>query len=67
MIYINESGKHIKINSNTEINIEARKPSGKTIDTYNSKDSPLSSLYSQVEHLRNELEDKHLLVRTLII
>ena len=40
----------------------------KTIDTDSDfKDVLLASLYSQVEFLRNQLEDKDLLIRTLII
>ena len=59
--FMDKSGKEIKINNDTEIILE------KTIDVNDYKDSLLASLYSQVEFLRNELNEKNLLIRTLII
>ena len=62
--YVDASGKHVNINSETEINII---DDDKPIDKTNYKDALLASLYNQVELLRNQLEEKDLLIRTLII
>ena len=61
--FVDKSGKEIKINNNTDIAIE--RTSDINMDDY--KDSLLAALYSQVEFLRNELNEKNLLIRTLII
>ena len=50
-------------NSIMDDNIKNESP----INTENYKDILLSSLYSQVEFLRSQLEEKDLLIRTLII
>ena len=67
--FISSSGKEFRINSDTELNIENEKPiessdfkklrgNEKPIDTNDFKDALLASLYSQVELLRNQLEEK---------
>ena len=61
--FVDKSGKEIKVNNDTEIAVE--RTSDMNINDY--KDSLLASLYSQVEFLRNELNEKKLLIRTLII
>ena len=83
IIYVNSSGKYISVSSDTEISIEMdhntndtnvisgnsrtstekRKP----INSNDFKDALLASLYSQVELLRDQLKEKDLLIRTLII
>ncbi len=70
IIFIDTSNKNIKINSDTEIDIvNAVKEDNdsKLIDTTDFKDALLASLYAQVEFLRNQIEEKDLLIRTLII
>ena len=52
--FIDATGKNININSDTELNVI-----NSEIDTSNYKDHLLASLYSQVEFLRNELEEKN--------
>ena len=62
--YVDTSGKYFNIYNVTEINIvEDDNP----IDITDFKDALLASLYSQVELLRNQLEEKDLLIRTLIV
>ena len=39
----------------------------KSINMENFKDALLASLYSQIEFLRNQIDEKDLLIRTLII
>ena len=63
IIYIDSNEKHFVINSDTELNIVRENP----IDSIGFKDSLLASLYSQVEFLRNELLEKNLLIRALVI
>ena len=58
------SRKQVKINKDENIQIE-HTPIFNSTESY--KDALLASLYSQVEFLRNELEEKNLLIRTLII
>ena len=54
----------LKVNTEDELCIE----NIPTINTHeNIKDALLASLYSQVEFLRNEINEKNLLIRTLII
>ena len=60
--FVDATGKHVNINSDTELNVINAE-----VDTSNYKDSLLASLYSQVEFLRHELEEKNILIRTLII
>ena len=61
--YIDTTGKYININNDTEINIVH----DKLIDITDFKDTLLASLYSQVQLLRNQLEEKDFLIQTLII
>ena len=66
--FIDGSGKKVVINSDTEFSILEDKDEGdKPFDTNNIKDALLASLYSQVEFLKSQLEEKDLLIRTLII
>ena len=64
IIYIDSTGKKVKVTNEEEMEIIAS-TSVNCIDDY--KDALLASLYSQVEFLRNELVEKNLLIRTLII
>ena len=62
--FVDSGGKQINITSDNDIDIITEN----TSDSNNSyKDALLASLYSQVEFLRNEIEEKNLLIRTLII
>ena len=63
IIYIDSNENPFVINSDTELNIVRENP----IDSIDFKDSLLASLYSQVEFLRNELLEKNLLIRALVI
>ena len=64
--YVDASGKNVNIKNDTEIEIEIETDSRENfIDTNNYKDSLLASLYSQVEFLRNEINEKNLLIRVL--
>ena len=63
--YIDGNGKHIKINIDTELNVETI--NDKPIDRNNFKDELLESLYCRVDDLQNELAEKNLLIRSLII
>ena len=65
--YINSSGKSIVINSETELDIEIESENTNPVDSTDFKDALLASLYSQVEFLRNELSEKNLLIRALVI
>ena len=79
--YISASGKEIQISEDSELSIHSEKSIGnsygvnsannigneKPIDNTDFKDALLASLYSQVEFLRNQFEEKDLLIRTLII
>ena len=60
--FIDSSGKHISLNESTDLPLISNLC---TNESY--KDALLASLYSQVEFLRNELNEKHLLIRSLII
>ena len=64
IIYINVNGKNISLTEDSVIEIETTPH----LDVNaNFKDALLASLYSQVDFLKNELEEKNLLIRTLII
>ena len=63
-IFINASGKQAKITQDDDLVIEQESVFN-TNEKF--KDALLASLYSQVEFLRNEIEEKTLLIRTLII
>ena len=64
LCFVVSGGKQINITSDDDIDII-------TENAFNSNnsyiDALLASLYSQVEFLRNEIEGKNLLIRTLII
>ena len=60
---VDKQGNNISISSDTEIELYTK---GK-FDTNDFKDALLASLYSQVEFLKGELEEKNLLIHTLII
>ena len=78
--YTSASGKEIQISEDSELSIQSEKSIGnndgvssannignqKPIDNTDFKDAVLAALYSQVEFLRNQLEEKDLLIRTLI-
>ena len=64
--YITASGKEYEIGSDNEVEI-VHDSDEKLIDTNDFKDALLASRYVQVEFLRNQLEEKDLLIRTLII
>ena len=76
--YIEGNGKHFKINSETEVDIVTdistekaivfevdvhNMKEGKPIVIKDYKDALLASLYSQVEHLKSELDEKNLFIR----
>ena len=63
LIRIDKQGKNIIISSDTELEVDTKC----ICNTNDYKDALLASLYSQVEFLKNELDDKDLLIRTLII
>jgi hypothetical protein len=57
--------KYVTITNETVLDVEKNENDIKVLDNY--KDALLASLYSQVEFLRNEIEEKNLLIRKLII
>ena len=64
--FIDSGGNRIEINSDTDFDIIHE--NDKIIDTVNSyKDSLLASLYSQVDFLRNQIEEKDLQIRSLLV
>ena len=64
LIFIGVNNKTISIANDTEIHIETQEAA---IDvTENFKDALMASLYSQVEFLKNEIEEKNLVIRTLL-
>ena len=68
--YIDARNNKIIINSDTEleiINTPIREKISTPIDTTDFKDALLASLYTQVEFLKNQIEEKDLLIRTLVI
>ena len=79
IIFIDSSNKKIQITSETELDIVNTYSTANNsidsndneikslIDTENFKDALLASLYSQVEFLGTQIEEKDLLIRTLII
>ena len=64
--YITAGGKEYEIGSNNEVEI-VHDSDEKPIDINDFKDALLSSLYGQVEFLRSQLEEKDLLIKTIII
>ena len=60
---IDANGTEVMVNE--EINIEMEPKPVNCMENY--KDALLASLYSQVDFLKNELQEKNLLIRTLII
>ena len=77
LIFVDASNKKYKINKDTELEILNITQSttnenniastGLPINIENFKEALLCSLYSQVEFLKSQLEEKDLLIRTLII
>ena len=81
LFFLNSSGKEFPITTDSDleiVNIQAEKSiessdvnnvhsDTKPVDTNDFKDALLASLYSQVEFLRDQLHEKDLLIRTLII
>ena len=78
LIFVDASNKTYKINSDTELDILNVTDSmnrdnnnitshDTPIDIGNFKNALLSSLYSQVEFLRSQLEEKDILIRTLLL
>ena len=63
LFIIDASGKEVKVNEEININVEPKLDF--CMDNY--KDALLASLYSQLDFLKNELDEKNLLIRTLII
>ena len=63
LIIIDKQGKNIIISSDTELELDTKC----ICNTNDYKDALLASLYSQVKFLKNELDEKKLLIRTLII
>ena len=63
LFIIDASGKEVKITEEIKINVEPKLDF--CIDNY--KNALLASLYSQLDFLKKELDEKNLLVRTLII
>ena len=64
VIYIDERGKHLDVKVDEHLLLQHENP----LDTQEDfKNTLLASLYSQVEFLRNEIEEKNLLIRSLII
>lgn len=64
LIFIGVNNKSISITNDTEIHIEIQEAD---IDvTGNFKDALMASLYSQVEFLKNEIEEKNLVIRILL-
>ena len=53
LFFIDVNGKNINITNDTELDVI-----NSNIDMSDFKDSLLASLYSQIEFLRHELEDK---------
>ena len=74
--YIDASGKNLKIHNDTVINVvndsnnicnmEINKEVIEVIDTNDFKDVRLASLYSQVEYLKNESQERNTHIRTLL-
>ena len=68
IIFLDSNNKHIVIDSDTEIDIVTSEDNNSSpLDTNDFKDALLASLYAQVEVLKNQLEEKDLLIRTLIM
>ena len=74
LIFVDASNKKYKISKDTELEIlnitqstNNEKNIGLPIDDEHFKNALLASLYSQVEFLKSQLEEKDLLIRTLII
>ena len=75
--FIDSYGKKRVMNNLTELNFNIEKTNNTdtkdinekrvNIDQNDMKDSLLASLYSQVEFLRSEIEEKNLFIRTLLI
>ena len=63
LIYIDGIGKTVSITDDTDLNIISEN----NIDVLNNhKDALLASLYTQVTFLKTEIEEKNMLIRTLI-
>ena len=58
--FISANGRYVTIDTNTEIEINKEELYD---DNLNYKDALLSSLYSQVELLRNQLKEKDILLQ----
>ena len=68
IIFLDSNNKHIVIDSDTEIDIvDSEDNNSSPIDTNDFKDALLASSYAQLEFLKYQLEEKDLLIRTLII
>ena len=63
LFIIDASGMEVKVTEEIKINVEPKLDF--CMDNY--KDALLASSYSQLDFLKNELDEKNLLVRTLII
>ena len=63
LFIIDASGKEVKVTEEIKINVEPKLDF--CMDNY--KNALLASLYSQLDFLKNELDEKKLVVRTLII
>lgn len=74
IIFVDAQKKHICINKDTDLRIDIENPiphnefySDNSFDRNNFKDALLANLYSQVEFLKQQIGEKDLLIRTLII